>query len=358
MTSAISEFNFPMKISNISQFKKSEPTEMVICGVPWQVVIEKCFGVLFLSLYCKKEENSSEWFYAAQASVKLLPFDHAQDAKEIQMEPYVFCQARAIKLLLLISLDELYDTKNNYVKDDTTHLEIKIEVVDVNDANGSIVTLKSLDQINEESVTAGFRLTVYNIDELMAVKTQAFTMQTHSWTLMVYKSRSNHLSVGLSTNEHTYCKVQVSCKLVSATPNVEPKTILGSKTDHFGHLFWEVGQLASWKELFEPQNGFVNKNSAMIEVEVRMGAGIQNQETACSAKKRRATTPLRCDANTIRLECSICFEDFKEQSASSTQCGHIFCTECIKGVIRARKQCPTCNLRIQLNKLRRVYLPM
>eukprot|EP01132_Coremiostelium_polycephalum_P003247 gene3247-4065_t len=44
------------------------------------------------------------------------------------------------------------------------------------------------------------------------------------------------------------------------------------------------------------------------------------------------------------LECPICFEDMT--SMSSTTCGHVFCTDCIKKALKKRKQCPVCNVKL------------
>lgn len=46
-------------------------------------------------------------------------------------------------------------------------------------------------------------------------------------------------------------------------------------------------------------------------------------------------------------ECSICLEDCSAGDVSVTRCGHIFCTDCISGMLAAgTKECPTCRQQI------------
>lgn len=118
-----------------------------------------------------------------------------------------------------------------------------------------------------------------------------------------------------------------------------------------GHIGYNSFVLATWKDLFDPQNGFVNDNSTVIEVQMEKFDGLPS-----IAKKRRATDSLETYANVIRLDCAICLENIK--NASSTLCGHIFCTKCIKRVIRSRKRCHSCNSPLNLKKLHRIYLPL
>uniref|UniRef100_A0ACD5YUI1 Uncharacterized protein n=1 Tax=Avena sativa TaxID=4498 RepID=A0ACD5YUI1_AVESA len=53
--------------------------------------------------------------------------------------------------------------------------------------------------------------------------------------------------------------------------------------------------------------------------------------------------------------CPVCWSKLVEPS--TTNCGHIFCTECIKQAIQYQKKCPTCRKALKKNNFHRVYLP-
>ncbi|RZR75851.1 hypothetical protein BHM03_00000397 [Ensete ventricosum] len=42
---------------------------------------------------------------------------------------------------------------------------------------------------------------------------------------------------------------------------------------------------------------------------------------------------------------------------SSTICGHIFCSSCIKASVKSHKKCPTCQRKLSMSNFHRVYLP-
>ncbi|KAF5276717.1 hypothetical protein FQR65_LT16230 [Abscondita terminalis] len=43
-------------------------------------------------------------------------------------------------------------------------------------------------------------------------------------------------------------------------------------------------------------------------------------------------------------ECSICLDQMQDKELSSTICGHVFCTPCIKAAVQSSKACPNCRL--------------
>lgn len=351
-----SEFNFLMKIPNISKLDTIESAVIKIHEIPWKVKIFKrsVFNTdLVISLICGKTDDS-QWSHAAQTSVKLLSFDSDQKANEIRCDPHIFSSTSLISCTeRIIEWDNIFDTKNNYVdENDAIILKIKIKVADPNDENRSIVTLEPLKMSSEVEVSSVFKLTITNISTLMAVKTPAFIMEDTPWFLQIYTCSNDYLMVGLSVDSSSSvnCNVRVSCKLISSKPQLISKEIVQTICSHnkFPHY---VGTLATWKTLFDPQNGFVNGNSIQIEVVIKMD---KFRAVSVVEKSRQ-----QMHKNFVRLECVICFKDFTDQDASSTQCGHIFCTECIKNVIRSRKVCPICNTSVTSNRsLRRVLFPM
>ncbi|KAF0898167.1 hypothetical protein E2562_001814 [Oryza meyeriana var. granulata] len=53
--------------------------------------------------------------------------------------------------------------------------------------------------------------------------------------------------------------------------------------------------------------------------------------------------------------CPVCLN--KLEQPSTTNCGHIFCENCIKASIKAQKKCPTCRKSLGMKGFHRVYLP-
>lgn len=55
------------------------------------------------------------------------------------------------------------------------------------------------------------------------------------------------------------------------------------------------------------------------------------------------------------MTCPICLHPLVK--ASSTICGHVFCTGCIKEAIRAFKKCPTCRTKLTIKNVHPIFLP-
>ncbi|KAL6846816.1 hypothetical protein ACP4OV_024264 [Aristida adscensionis] len=53
--------------------------------------------------------------------------------------------------------------------------------------------------------------------------------------------------------------------------------------------------------------------------------------------------------------CPICWNVLK--AASTTTCGHIFCSECIKKAIKGQKKCPTCRKKLKARSTHRIFFP-
>ncbi|CAN6218266.1 unnamed protein product [Urochloa humidicola] len=53
--------------------------------------------------------------------------------------------------------------------------------------------------------------------------------------------------------------------------------------------------------------------------------------------------------------CPICWNKMEEPS--TTPCGHIFCSKCIKQAIKVQKKCPTCRKGMRATSVHRIYLP-
>lgn len=62
------------------------------------------------------------------------------------------------------------------------------------------------------------------------------------------------------------------------------------------------------------------------------------------------------DATPVQgFKCPVCMEKIKRGPPHSTICGHIFCGDCIKRAISARKKCPICNKNLSMKGIHPLY---
>lgn len=56
------------------------------------------------------------------------------------------------------------------------------------------------------------------------------------------------------------------------------------------------------------------------------------------------------------ITCPICLENVRNHSPVSTNCGHIFCKECLRQALAAVKKCPMCKKNITLKQFHDIYI--
>ena len=86
-----------------------------------------------------------------------------------------------------------------------------------------------------------------------------------------------------------------------------------------------------------------------------LGAAQADLDTARAAAKGRATQ-LESIAQSV-LRCTLCMEQRAPQKGGSavTECGHVFCWDCITAWAREKPECPLCRQAIAANRLLPVY---
>ncbi|XP_055299912.1 uncharacterized protein LOC129567269 [Sitodiplosis mosellana] len=202
------------------------------------------------------------------------------------------------------------------------------------------------------------RLTVNNIDKLMAVRTPEFVLQNFHWDLTVFKY-SGGLDIRLSGkngSNQTPHNVKIDFKMQSSVGGVQ-NIEKGCNMQLRHRQCSNIVPIISWEELIKNENGFVVNNSVQFEVKVEVKVN-KPEEGEPNAKKRCTANSPEAEANALTLECAICLNKIKGQDLSSTYCGHLFCTKCITNAVQAHKRCPSCNTDLDLNKLHRFYLPI
>lgn len=345
-------------ISPISKLDEIESSEFYIHNIPWQIRVKKHTVKNSLAVYfcCSEiddnDEDSLNRTAPARITIKLIPFDGEKKAFEFDVSPRVFSPSDNFWYgePEFIQWGDLMRDENKYVRNDTIQLEIRITVEDPNSLNKSILKCESIGKSCGRGSSATYRLTVTNVEKLMAVRSQQFIVRGLSWTLSLYKHQKSTLGIRWTyeSSEDISYKIKMSIKLLSSTNGVDP--IEKCVTDQLepgedGDL--EKPDIISWDELLKPENGYVNNDSITLEVELKVNK-LDDDDSAIEAKNA---------AKPRRLECSICLEEMDNQEVSATKCGHMFCTACITKAVTDRKACPMCNKAAQLEDLRCLYLP-
>lgn len=342
--------NFVFEISQISKLDEVWSPEYIVQGTPWEVGIykktveEKQWLAIF---FRAKKEIPPNWTHVAWASFKLLPFSDNQNAIEHHTEPLMFDgRGTGFGTHTFIEWDSLFDSKNDYVKNDTIKIDIKIEAEPLNQINKSSLKFETLDRSGASGCQTTFRITVFNINNLMAVRSPEFVLQNLSWDLTVCKTRSSHLSIISFCNSfpnETPCETKMAVKLRTNKTDVKPITQINFFCPKSSRI--ETNRFLTWDKLITLENGFVKNNS--ITLEVKMICSVTDSEDEAWDEDKGQ-----------KIECVICCECIINQNVSCTPCGHLFCTPCISRTIENQKICPSCRPEITLDSLRRLYLPL
>lgn len=356
----VSEVSFKFDVQNISALNEVSSPQFHIYGVPWKVKVCKKNKnnepYLAARLFCAKKDKSSNWTHAATATFKL--FSSAVNVNAIvkHASPYVYDSKGLGYGDRMIWWPDLFDVTKGYVQDDAIQLDIKIKMADPNKKNKSELTLEEIERNCEEGCLTKFRLTVTNIENLMATRSSTFTLRNEPWDMTVFKSHSDQLGIRLgcnSTSTEFSCKTKVSVKLVpmkTGGKKIEQEQMKQIKP----HKFMQMQRLIPWYELRNPENGFINNNSIVIEVEIKT----ENPDGIAQGNKRKSSNPRDVEAKRYELECMICLNRFEGQNVSFTPCGHMFCSDCLKDAIKIRKKCPVCNKNLRATQVKRAHLPL
>lgn len=356
---SISKMKFHYDIPNISALDEDGvfSPEVRVHDIPWKVHVcnqtaeEK--EMLTIILVCGEQSKPRNWSCIAHGKFKLLSFNGDQNAVAFQLTPSIFQGEQWAYSCNLIEWCDLFDASNNYVKDDAIVLEITIEVANPNDVNETELVLENIDKCCDMTGSATFRLTVNNIENLLVVRSSNIGLRNSDWIFDVCKY-SGHLLVclyNIHQSKKISCKVQLLVKVLSSKLSVKPiEQICNAKLKKSGACI-ETERLISWDELLKSKNGFVNNGSIVIEVKVNAG---KPEGVDSNSRKRKATDPLH-----RKMKCVICLDEIGwEEDVSVTNCGHVFCSLCIRKDINIHKKCPLCKTPTSLDQLKRIYLPL
>lgn len=345
-------FSLRVPVSKLNDFW-SPP--VMVQKVQWKVNIKKNVieneEWLAVFVYCVKDDKSHDWAIAADVTFELIPFIGKNTVKMNIVSTFFDRTANGYGIPTFIKWKDLFDVGLKYVENDKIHFNIKVEMADQNNDKSSKLQIKSK-HCCETCNQMTLQLTVNNIGNLMAVRTPKFVLQNFHWDLTVFKCSGDGLGLrlcGKNESKQTKFNVKTDFKMQSSVEGVQ--NINKSSNSRLQHYQTVKIKIISWEELFKPENGFIVNDSIQFEVKVKVD---KVDEVALNSNKRRASSP---DEGEI-LECPICLKQIRSQGASSTVCGHLFCSKCIENAVQARGLCPSCNTEIDVNKVFRVFLPL
>lgn len=349
----IHQNRFLLDIPNVSGLQEICSRELYVHDIPWTVYVrkEEFGGEKWLGVYlrCANRDTSSKWTIVASPTFKLVPFTDSAMPIEVPLMPYVFDSRRMDQGIRMIRWYNLVDVNSGFMINDSIRLDVQIQMAERNDPSKSKLILEKIDRSCEEGGRrTKFRLTITNVEHLMAVRTPKFMLRNTLWHVIINKYPTNRLGIVLESmakSKAFSCKVTVSAKLFNVYGPVEE-----IQTKEMKYLERLTVQMVPWYDLLQPENGFIQNNSIVIEMEIN--ADTPNGIYATN-RKRRATSNFT-EAKLLKLECRNCMKSFAEQELSFIPCGHMFCSKCIEHSVRY--MCPLCNGTASTER-KRAYLP-
>lgn len=349
-----------LEIRNISNLTEVFSEIQVIQDIPWKIRLSKTMQSttqwLGVHLYCAKTDTSSNWSNAASATFKLISHENV-NIVESTTDPFAFnITELCVGFTLFIKWNDLIDPAKHFVTNDAIQLDVNIEAADPHEINQSILINKNIQRCCSNDCLVTFELTVINISNLLAVRSTRFILRGLLWDISVYKDHSNRLGVRLDskmTSNHVSCNVRMTTKLRSSNQTI--KKVEQVETKVVRRLQSLVtDQLIAWNEMFNIENQFVEDDMINLLIEIKADKPELGHQNGLGGDELNVSVV----ETTVRMECAMCLENICNQDVSCPPCGHVFCSSCISDAAKYHRICPSCNIAITLDNLRRVFLPM
>ena len=343
-----SQSSFRLKVTNISNLKQVISPIHVVQDIPWQIKVfvnnqksnDKSLGI---SLVCATSDTSQSWSRTASFSFQLVPFDGSTKIIKRQSEPQVFnCNVKTISFPSIMDWCDLIDVEKHLIHDDTIQMDINIDAVDPNDVNQSVLLFENTSKCCENDCLADFKLTILNIENLMAVRSSQFLLRGLLWDFSIYKDNSSKLAIQFALrtkSDKVSCKIRMTSKLMTSKNNSSPIGRVDTKILKRSQLPL-VQKLMAWDKLLDAQNGFVENDAITLQIEIKtdkpdfIGENDTNDRNSDNKTKQ------------LKMECAICLEGISSQNLSCPPCGHVFCTTCLSDTAEKQKVCPSCSVSI------------
>ncbi|XP_037041702.1 uncharacterized protein LOC119078305 [Bradysia coprophila] len=353
----IERTDFRFKVESVSKLNAIVSPEIIVQGTPWKVRVSKehVDGEPSLGVYlhcAKKKDKNSGWTHTAFLTFKLMSSNAHVPAVEGTSVPYIFDYDDSGRgTPCLIKWDKLMDAGNGYVNDDAIVINFLIVAADRNKVSETNLTCTNVSKCCNEHCWSTFRLNIGVIDQLLAIQSPVVKIRNLPFRFTVYQDNGKCLGLFMHSKWDTNisCEIQAIVKVISTNPR---KNVEHTRTYNFqlpGSSLL-IQYLISWDELLMPQNGYVNNNDVVIEVDIKAS---QPHSTHPSLARNS-----KYGVKRVKMQCAICLAIIDEHQVSSIPCGHIFCTFCITKYIETRRNCPKCGKPAKLEDVRLAILPI
>lgn len=303
---------------------------------------EDLFDIHLCSL---NPDKSDKWAIVGKAWIKLLSSDVNKEPLEANIGPVVFNAKNTVWTYdSFVNWGEIMKPENSYVTDDSCMFEMKIQASMVQDTSiDELMKFEMLRKCCDNSTVGKFRLTINKLQESYGICSPEIILNGEPWRILVVKGRHLELFIrGMNANadvdKEQLSVATIQIKLKSFDPAVAPVCKL-LKDFNFDHSLCEYSsKLISWKELIKREKKFISNGSFVLEVEVKFNHPEDSQN------------------NKIDLVCPICLGNMKNNSMSTTRCGHLFCLPCIEQSLEINPICPSCKKATKLDDIIKIKL--
>lgn len=323
---------------NVKKISPNLPKRFVAPGLPWMIsfiLIGDRVHLLLEPINGHRVEGNAIY------SVNLFTLNRVRNyTRDLMVD----------KVTSFISMNRL---KQFEWADGTCSFEIIMKVAQHSSAVASSSRQTSKGNVKFEEIKKGtdndfasgkFRITVSELRGFDQARSPLFSLDNAQlgFTVIKYprKTGSESLRVLLFHKDLKNRSLAMECKLISShtgnviTEKVDRPNIQSKNT---------CIDMMPWNELFTSPNRFIQNDSFVLEVEIKIG--------------RNGMSMVRTgeQSSALRLHCPICMDDLIGKPISSTPCGHMFCSACLLQIGDAN--CPLCNQPVVSERLRPIFLP-
>lgn len=337
-------------VGDIDERIQFQSSHIYVRGLPWTISLNKDSGCIVSPI---KEFEQISWVIVARVTVKILSPQTDEELYKVCIGPRMFSSDElALAKASLFPWEELIKPEMRYIHDKKCVFEVFIEAGPLQRAIGDDdwLKMKAIQDCCQFCSHARFQLDVVKSHGFFGVCSPEFNVQNFKFRAAVVKN-GDKVKVQLYKMRDITFKhrgqVSAQCSLSSFDPRI--KAVVTDISFKYQSEFWYLNLFEiEWSKLTNPMERFVLNNSFMIDLIMNIESG----DKAAKANK----TPFLNEQPSIRLECPVCMEDMVGKQISSTRCGHIFCSVCLRQALRTKPICPVC--KSSRPEIHNVYLPL
>lgn len=342
---------------NIDQLKMEYSKPFNFRDIQWRIQIQRVNNYYRVFLHCGKDgkgDTASNWLINASVSFRLIPFSFGRYPQPNRYERSLgaikfYGQRTNCGISNFISVDDLNNTSKQLVQ----HNCIKIEVEINADTQEIVATKRSPDVLASVDIKERcYRFQVANVSEMSAMVFAPFFLADIPWQFVVSKytnvdneSLGCHLSIDqdqFKVEDQFKCDVSVQYTLLSKNAMMSNAVGDFQALNSANSYSLPVKQLIALKDLFDEKNGFWSGDA--IQVDARILVKLPSVYSEQNAKRSK-------------ISCPVCFDDMQIDNMYTTECGHIFCGQCIINPVKLKKKCSICGRIVMPMKSHQIFLP-